>query len=153
MAYCPTCGKEVKDDDEYCSKCRTRLSDPVAYRKVERRMDFSFDDRDEDRYGQLIGGGIVIWLGVLLTLQNQGLLSGGDFGGFFMLGIGAILVIRGFLEYQKSGDYDEGFGYFAGGGIMMVIGAGLAYNIRDWWAFLVIGLGLLIVSRGLSKRR
>ena len=153
MSYCPACGNEVKEDDEYCSNCRTNLKSNVSYRKVNRRVNFEWNDPDEDQYGPLIGGGIVIWLGVLLLLQNQGLLRGADFGGFFMMGIGVILILRGFIAYQKTGEYDEGFGYLAGGGIMLLIGAGLTYNIRDWWAFLVIGIGLLIVSRGLSNRK
>jgi len=153
MSYCPKCGNEVKEDDEYCSKCRTNLKSNVSYRKVNRRINFEWKDHDEDQYGALIGGGVVIWLGALLLLQNQGLLGGGDFGGLFLLGTGVILVLRGFIAYQQTGGYDESFGYLAGGGILMLIGAGLAYNIRDWWAFLLIGLGLLIVGRGLTNRK
>ena len=153
MSYCSKCGNEVKADDEYCSKCRTNLKSNVSYRKVNRRINFEWKDHDEDQYGALIGGGVVIWLGVLLLLQNQGLLGGGDFGGLFLLGIGVILVLRGFIAYQQTGGYDEGFGYLVGGGILMLIGSGLAYNIRDWWAFLLIGLGLLIVGRGLTNRK
>ena len=153
MSYCPKCGNEVKEDDEYCSKCRTNLKSNVSYRTVNRRINFEWKDHDEDQYGALIGGGVVIWLGALFLLQNQGLLGGGDFGGLFLLGIGVILVLRGVIAYQQTGGYDEGFGYLAGGGILMLIGAGLAYNIRDWWAFLLIGLGLLIVGRGLTNRK
>ena len=153
MSYCPKCGNEVKEDDEYCSKCRTNLKSNISYRKVNRRNNFEWKDHDEDQYGALIGGGVVIWLGALLLLQNQGLLGGGDFGGLFLLGIGVILVLCGFIAYQQTGGYDEGFGYLAGGGIMMLIGAGIAYNIRDWWAFLLIGLGLIIVGRGLTNRK
>jgi len=153
MSYCPKCGNEVKEDDEYCSKCRTNLKSNVSYRKVNRRTNFEWKNHDEDQYGALIGGGVVIWLGALLLLQNQGLLGGGDFGGLFLLGIGVILVLRGVIAYQQTGGYDEGFGYLAGGGILMLIGAGIAYNIRDWWAFLLIGLGLIIVGRGLTDRK
>jgi hypothetical protein len=85
-------------------------------------------------------------------LQTQRVLRGGDFGGFFLMGIGVILLLRGFIAYQQKVGKDDGFGYLAGGGIMILIGAGIAFNIRDWWAFLIIGIGLLIVGRGLSDR-
>ncbi len=153
MSYCPSCGNDVKEDDVYCSKCRTNLKNKVTYRKVSRRIDFDWKDHDDDQYGPLIGGGIVVWLGVLLMLQNQGILRGGDFGGFFLIGIGVILLLRGVAAYQQTDGQDEGFGYLTGGGIMMLIGAGIAFNIRDWWAFLIIGIGLLIVGRGLSNRK
>ncbi len=153
MSYCPSCGNDVKEDDVYCSKCRTDLKSKVTYRKVSRRVDFDWKDHDDDQYGPLIGGGIVIWLGVLLMLQTRGMLSGGDFGGFFLIGIGVILLLRGVAAYQQTDGNDNGFGYLVGGGIMMIIGAGIAFNIRDWWAFLIIGIGLLIVGRGLSNRK
>jgi predicted nucleic acid-binding Zn ribbon protein len=153
MSYCPKCGNEVKEDDEYCSKCRANLKSNVSYRKVKRRSNFEWKDPDEELYGALIGGGVVIWLGTLLMLQNQGMLGGGDFGGFFLLGIGIILVLRGFIAYWQTEGYDKAFGFLAGGGIMMLIGAGIAYNIRDWWAFLLIGLGLIIVGRVLINRK
>ncbi len=153
MSYCSTCGTEVKEDDVYCSKCRITLKSNVTYRKVHRRIDFDWKDPEEDKYGALLGGGIVIWLGILLMLQTQGVLRGGDFGGFFLMGIGVLLLLRGFVAYQQTDGNNEGFGFLAGGGITLLIGAGIAFNIRDWWAFLIIGIGLLIVGRGLSDRK
>jgi hypothetical protein len=106
----------------------------------------------EERQNSLVGGGIVIWVGVMLMLWNQGLLGGIDFAGFLMMGIGVILVLGRGLAFKKPDGYEEGLGFTVGGGIMILIGAGLAYNIRGWWAFLIIGLGLLIISRGLFSR-
>lgn len=155
MSYCPKCGKEVSEEDEYCSQCRTPLKNGVSYRRVRHRSEKGEKNEkheDDDEYGALIGGGILIWLGTLLLLQNQGILRGGDFGGFFMMGIGVILMLRGLLAYQKSGVFDHGSGFIIGGCVMLLIGAGITYNIRDWWAFLIIGLGLIIVYRGVTEQ-
>ena len=152
MEYCPKCGKEVNEEDEYCTKCRTPLKKPAAYRRVRRRDDWLDRDKDEDEYGALIGGGIIIWLGVLLLLQNQGILRG-DFGGYFLMGIGIILALRGLIAFQKPEESDTANGFLIGGGIILLIGAGITYNIRDWWAFLLIGLGLVIIYRGTMARR
>lgn len=152
MSYCPTCGNDVKEDDVYCSKCRTNLKSNVTYRKGHRRIDFDWDAPHEDKNGAFMGGGIVIWLGILLMLQTRGILKGGAFGGLFLMGIGVILLLRGFVAYQQKDGRDVGFGFLAGGGITTLIGAGIVFNIRDWWAFLIIGIGLIIVSRGLSNR-
>lgn len=155
MAYCPKCGTEVNEDDEYCTKCRTNLKNPVTYRTVRHRNEKDEKNEkgekhdDEDEYGSLIGGGILIWLGTLFLLQNQGLLRG-NFGGYFMMGIGVILLLRGFLG--KTGTPGADTGFLTGGGVMLLIGAGITYNIRDWWAFLLIGLGLLVIYRGISER-
>lgn len=154
MAYCPKCGTEVNEEDEYCSKCRTNLKNPVAYRSVRHRSEKDEKNEkgekheEEDEYGSLIGGGIMIWLGTLFLLQNQGILRG-NFGGYFLMGIGVILALRGVIGNKGTG---ADTGYLTGGGVLVLIGAGITYNIRDWWAFLLIGLGLLVIYRGMSER-
>jgi len=149
MPYCPRCGNEVSEDAEYCTKCRTLLKEDVVYSAVRKRNEKDGDDR----YGHIIGGLIVIWLGVLLMLSNQNLIRTGDFGGFFLIGIGLILVFRGLLAFQETGSFDQGFGFLIGGGILLLIGAGIAFNLRDWWAIILIGIGLMIVIRGINQQR
>lgn len=161
MAYCPKCGKEVSEEDDYCTQCRSPLKNQVAYRRVRHRSEKDEKDEkgeknekheEEDEYGALIGGGILVWLGVLLLLQNQGILRG-DFGGYFLMGIGVIIGVRGLIAFQKPGQSDTGTGFLIGGGILLLIGAGITYNIQDWWAFLLIGIGLIVIYRGASERR
>jgi hypothetical protein len=157
MPYCPRCGNEVSEDADYCTKCRAPLKEGVQYRRVRRRNEK--DEKNEkgekgedDKYGPIVGGLIVIWLGALLLLQNQHIISGSDLGGFFLMGIGVILIFRGLLAMQDTGSFDQSFGYFIGGGILILIGVGITYNLREWWAVILIGLGLLIVLRGLMDR-
>ena len=161
MAYCPKCGKEVSDEDDYCTQCRSPLKNRVAYRRVRHRNEKDEKNEkgeknekheEEDEYGALIGGGILVWLGVLLLLQNQGMLRG-NFGGYFLMGIGVILGLRGLLASQAPGQGDTSTGFFIGGGVTLLIGAGITYNIQDWWAFLLIGFGLLIIYRGTKERK
>jgi hypothetical protein len=157
MAYCPKCGKEVSEEDDYCTQCRSPLKNQVAYRRVRHRSEKvekeekNEKDNDEDEYGALIGGGVLVWLGTLLLLQNQGILRG-NFGGYFLMGIGVILGLRGLLAFQAAGQSETGYGFFIGGGVLLLIGAGITYNIQDWWAFILIGFGLLIIYRGVSER-
>ena len=111
MPYCPKCGNEVDEDAEFCSKCRTPLKEGIVYRRVHRR-----DEKDEknekneknekgerDKYGPIVGGLIVTWLGVLLFMDNQNIIRSMDFGGYFLLGIGVILAFRGLLAIQETG--------------------------------------------------
>ncbi len=157
MPYCPKCGNEISEDDDFCSKCRTPLKEGVVYRRVHRR-----DEKDEknekdekgedDKFGPIIGGLIVTWLGLLLLLSNQGIIRSFDFGGYFLMGIGVILIIRGLLATQEYGSFDAGYGYIIGGGVLTLIGLGITFNLRDWWAIMLIGLGLVIVLRGFMDR-
>ena len=160
MPYCPRCGNEVDEDADYCTKCRAPLKEGVQYRRVRRRNEKGEknekDEKDEkgedDKYGPIIGGLIITWLGTLLLLQNQNIIRGSDFGGFFLMGIGVILIFRGLLAMQETGSFDQGFGYMIGGGVMALIGVGITYNLREWWAFILIGVGLVIVIRGFTER-
>jgi hypothetical protein len=130
------------------------------YRRVRRRNEkgeknekSEKDEKGEaDRYGPIVGGLIVVWLGTLLLLSNQNIIRSGDFGGYFLMGIGVILMLRGLLAIQETGSLDQGYGYLIGGGVLAVIGIGIIYNLRDWWAIILIGLGLVIVFRGLTER-
>ena len=157
MPYCPKCGNEVSEEADYCTKCRSPLKEGVTYRRVTRRDEKDEKDEknekgDDDKYGAIIGGLVVTWLGALLFLQNQRMISGSDFGGYFLMGIGVILIFRGLLAVQETGSFDQGFGYLIGGGIVVLIGAGITYNLREWWAFILIGLGLVIILRGVTER-
>lgn len=160
MPYCPRCGSEVKEDDEYCSNCRAPLKESIAYRPIQRR-----DEKDEkneksekdekgeeDKYGPILGGLIVILLGTLLLLSNQNIIRGSDFGGYFLAGIGVILLFRGFLAMQETGSFQSGYGFLVGGGILIIIGVGILFNLRDWWAILLIGLGLIIILGAFNER-
>jgi hypothetical protein len=160
MPYCPKCGKEVSEDADYCTKCQAPLKEGVVYRRVNRRNEKDEKDEknekgekgEEDKYGPIIGGLIVTWLGTLLLLSNQNIIRSSDFGGYFLMGIGAILVVRGLLAMQDSGSVDNGYGYLIGGGVLVLIGVGITYNLQDWWAIMLIGLGLVIVLRGVTER-
>jgi hypothetical protein len=157
MVYCPRCGNEVSEDADYCTRCREPLKEGLAYRRVRRRNEKNEKNEKQekdkdDKYGPIIGGLVVTWLGALLLLSNQNIIRSSDFGGYFLMGIGVILVIRGILAYQESGSIEYSYGYLIGGGVVAMIGLGITYNLRDWWAIILIGFGLVIVLRGIMER-
>jgi hypothetical protein len=157
MPYCPRCGNEVSEDADYCSRCRGPLREGLAYRRVRRRKEKNEKNEKQekdkdDKYGPIIGGLIVTWLGALLLLSNQNIIRSSDFGGYFLMGIGVILVIRGVLAYQESSLIESSYGYLIGGGVVAMIGLGITYNLRDWWAVILVGLGLVIILRGIIER-
>jgi hypothetical protein len=154
MPYCPNCGEEISEDAEYCPKCSYPLKRrPV--RHVRRRDEKAEKDekREEaDEKAAIVGGLVVIWLGLSLLLQNAGLLGWGDFGGIFMLGLGLIIVFRGLWAYSESGVFEHGFGYVVGGGFVALIGAGITFDLEEWWPVFLIAFGLIIVVRALMAR-
>ena len=154
MPFCPKCGEEVSEDDEYCPKCNYSLKRRTV-RPVRRRNEK--DEKDEkrgreDEKAAIMGGLVVVWLGLSLLLQNAGLLGWADFGGVFLLGLGLIIVFRGLWAYSQSGVFEQGFGYIVGGGFVTLIGAGIAFDLDEWWPVLLIALGLVVVVRALMAR-
>ena len=154
MPFCPKCGEEISEDDEYCPKCKYPLKRrPI--RPIRRRNEK--DEKDEKREGEdekaaVMGGLVVVWLGLSLLLQNTGLLGWADFGGVFLLGLGLIIVFRGLWAYSQSGVFEQGFGYIVGGGFVTLIGAGVSFELDEWWPILLIALGLVVVVRALMAR-
>jgi len=154
MPFCPKCGEEISEDDEYCPKCSYSLRRrPV--RSVRRRNEK--DEKDEkrekeDEKAAIMGGLVVVWLGLSLLLQNAGLLGWADFGGIFLLGLGLIIVFRGLWAYSQSGVLEHGFGYIVGGGFVALIGAGISFDLDEWWPVLLIAMGLVVVARALMAR-
>jgi len=144
VPFCPNCGKEVEEEDEVCSHCGKQLrgSQPTPTVKPEKH---------EDGYGAIVGGMVVAWLGFLLLLQNMGFIGPEDMGGYFLLGIGAILILRGLLAHVE-GEGAESTGYLAGGGVLALLGAGILFDLRDWWALILIAAGLFLVFKGVSER-
>ena len=72
------------------------------------------------------------------------------------MGLGVIILLRGVLVIRETGSFDQGFWYLVGGGLAVLIGAGagISYNMsRGLWAFILMGLGLLIVLRGVTERK
>jgi hypothetical protein len=177
MPYCPNCGNEVSEDDEFCSKCQQPLKGaPVRsvrpVRPVRRRNEKDEKDEKSEKEekgekseksektekhedpmgGAIIGGMVIIWLGLTVLFQNAGYFGYTDMGGFFILGIGVILIIRGLWLYAKSGILSHGFGFLIGGTFLALIGGSAVFNFQNWWALFLIGLGFVIVARAFTER-
>jgi hypothetical protein len=177
MPYCPNCGNEVSEDDEYCSRCqqplkgapvrRVRPERPVRRRNEKGEKDEKDEkgekgekdekgeksEKHEDPMGGAITGGmVVIWLGISILLRNAGYFNYADFGGVFLLGLGVILIIRGLWMYAKSGILSHSFGFLIGGAFVALLGGSIAFDLREWWALFLIGLGIIIVVRAFTER-
>jgi hypothetical protein len=154
MPFCPKCGQETSEDDEYCPNCnyplKRRPIRPVRRRDEKNEKHEKHEEQDEK--SAIMGGLVVVWLGLSLILQNAGLLEWTDFGGVFLLGLGLIIIFRGLWAYSQSGVFEHGFGYVVGGGVVSLIGAGIAFDLDEWWPVLLIALGLIIVARAFMAR-
>jgi uncharacterized Zn finger protein (UPF0148 family) len=113
MSYCPKCGTKVSEGMAFCPKCGAPLkaekppteARPTGYRpekaekaeKHEKQEKKEKTEKHEKRefgfVGQLIGGLILIFFGLMSYLQVTGFLGKEVVGALFLILIGIIIII------------------------------------------------------------
>lgn len=113
MSYCPKCGTKVSEGMAFCPKCGAPLkaekppteARPTSYRpeKAEKAEKHEKQEKEEKTekhekrefglVGQLIGGLILIFLGLVSYLQVTGFLGKEVVGALFLILIGTIIII------------------------------------------------------------
>jgi len=166
MPYCPKCGQEVTSDDLFCPKCGAQLTitqPPIERRyrgekaekeeKTEKREKEEKEEKHEepaDRSGPLIGGLILIWLGITFYLAQMNYIGWNVWWAYFLIGIGAILLLQAAIRYLTSPYKSSATGSLIGGLIMIAIGLVGVSGVRDWWPFIFIAIGIAVILAGLS---
>ena len=124
-----------------------------AYRATRRARRWASPERA--LFNSLFGGAFVILLGSLLYLAASGaggsLVTWANFWTYLLMGLGALLVVRGVLELLAG---HHSIGNIIGGIVLLVIGAaGLTLSLGGWsrylWIAIIIVGGLLIILIGL----
>src|SRR5271157_4081004 len=182
MTFCSSCGTEVPDDAQFCPKCGTSLErspfpgmDPHimkhAMKDEYRAQKHAFKEaRRAAKWGgwmgspewalidALFGGLIVILLGGLLFMAASNvssLVTWANFWAYFLLGIGVLLLLRGFAAIVIPGRPHEA-GSIIGGIVLIIIGAaGVSIFLTGisqylWIAIIVLG-GILVIVAGIAS--
>ncbi len=159
MPYCPKCGKEVKEDAVFCPYCGETLK--VGGRVVYARARDEKDERDEKEeknegaggmWSGVMGGLILLWLGVTFLLRQYNYIATNDWWNIFLVGLGAIIILRGLALYMQLNNWRAASGFIIGGGIVALIGAATFVGLRDWWAVLLVLAGLWIILNAFMNR-
>jgi predicted membrane protein len=99
--------------------------------------------------GALIAGGLLIFFGVLFTLDNFGVLDAGDvldYWPLILVAIGLVKVLQPRNEGQRT------FGYvLLAFGFFFLFQIFLFHHIRVAWPFILLAVGALLVWHALRK--
>jgi len=168
VPYCPKCGKEVKDDAVFCPYCGESMKpqEKVVYRRAhdEKNEKNEKDEKGEKNekseknegpggmWSAVMGGLIVLWLGVTFLLRTYDVFPSSQWWNWFMMGLGAIIILRGLMFYVQTSNWRASSGLLIGGAIISLIGLGSYAGWRDWWAILLILIGVWIVLNAVLSR-
>lgn len=104
--------------------------------------------------GAITGGLVLVLLGILFYLAQAGLMhvTWGNFWEYFIIGLGAILIIQGLVRYAERGR--AYYGSFIGGVILMLLGfAFVATSNYDIWPLILVVIGVAVIASAFVGRR
>ncbi|MDA4118218.1 MAG: hypothetical protein OK455_07730 [Thaumarchaeota archaeon] len=94
---------------------------------------------------------ILIWLGLTFFLQENGYIPSSDWWAYFLMGIGAILILQGATRYSVS--RRPFVGSFIGGAVLLVIGFSFIQGFANLWPLILVVIGVAIMLSAISGRR
>ena len=99
----------------------------------------------------IMGALIVIILGILLFLANQGIIEWDNWWKYFVTGIGLVLLIAGAIDYFRGNDRSLSGRIIAG---IVLVGIGLTFLLEEFsfWPVIIIVVGLLMLLAAFRRR-
>jgi uncharacterized Zn finger protein (UPF0148 family) len=159
-AFCPSCGAAVAvASPPWQATPPAPPSQPTRYEKHEKHEKREKREKQEkgrggDLAGALTGGLILILLGVLLYFSivgNTGI-NYGNFWEYFIIGVGAILILQGVIRYSQRGT--PYIGSLIGGAILMIIGLAFVSTANyALWPLILVVLGFAAIASAFTARR
>lgn len=170
--YCSNCGSPIPDGALFCPKCGT----PVASTQGQvpgRRRESKYEKREKEEKGEkhekeekrekpekgrgddvsgaIFGGLVLVWLGISFYLQQINAIPGDRWWAYFAFGIGALLVLRGVIQYSRGWHYT---GSIVGGVVLMLVGFVFIEQLQvSFWPLILVVIGAAIVVSGLIGRK
>jgi uncharacterized membrane protein HdeD (DUF308 family) len=129
----------------------------MAQQKPEQPESREENERLRDRHRRRAGppifaGLILILLGVLLFLENQGIVASDVWWQYFLIGLGVIFLVDGLVRFGREKQRGSIWGRITAGLILIGIGIVFVIGLTNWWPMILVALGAAIVLTGLLRR-
>jgi hypothetical protein len=105
-----------------------------------------------DPLSGMTGGLILIILGVLFLLAQQGYISWNTWWAYFLVGLGSIFILESLIRIARSEPSGRYTGKLIGGAVLLVIGAANAFGMVSWWPLILILVGVFLLFSSFKKQ-
>ncbi|MFQ6016474.1 MAG: hypothetical protein ACE5NP_13645 [Anaerolineae bacterium] len=106
-----------------------------------------------DPLGGVVLGFILILAGGVFFLVTNQTLTWDTAWGYFLLGVGVILLLEVLIRYTMPEYRRPIFGRLIFGVILVLIGGSGIVGIEEWWPLLLIVIGVLVIIGALTQSR
>ncbi len=100
----------------------------------------------------IFAGLVLLVLGVLFLLANQGIIGWDVWWQYFLVGLGAAFLIDGGVRYLR-GERESLLGSLIPGLVLIGIGLVFLAGAFAWWPLVIIAAGVIILLSGLLRHR
>jgi peptidoglycan/LPS O-acetylase OafA/YrhL len=108
--------------------------------------------RGGDLTGPITGGLILIWLGVTFFLSQNNYISSDNWWAYFLMGLGAILILQGVLRFGMS--KRPFIGSFIGGAVILIIGFSFVQGFSaNLWPLILVAIGAAVLLSAVAGRQ
>ena len=108
-------------------------------------------ERKHDPCSGITGGLILVLLGVLFLLSTMDVISWGDWWAYFLLGLGAILILEVIVRSLVPAYRQHHKGKLVAGAVLIIVGGAHIIGMVHWWPLILIAVGIIILFSSLRK--
>lgn len=150
----------MTDQDQNDYDVKDRGMDEIGKRWNEKEHEKIWDEKvRRDPLSSIIWAGILIWAGIVLLMDNLGLIAGFTIAGnrldawsVAFAGAGVIVLIEVVIRLVMPAYSRPVVGTFIFGMILLSIGLGDIFGWGLIWSVVLIGLGVFYLVRVFTKR-
>ncbi len=125
---------------------------PENGQSTEPEIHYHHGHRRHDGASGVFVGLILILLGVLFFLDNQGVVPSGRWWQFFLTGLGGIFLIEALVRWLQKDPAEAIKGRVIAGVVLAGIGVAFIIGASNWWPLILIVVGVVVILGGLWRR-
>ncbi len=110
------------------------------------------EERHRDPFRGLFWGLLLIMLGIIFFVWQQGWASGDNWWHYLLIGLGVIFLINGLVHFRSPGYRHFSYGQFIPGVVLLLVGLAFLVGFDQWWPIVLIGVGVVILLNFAFRR-